>query len=253
MPSIAIPIVITAAGAQPADPVTLQANLISNAQTYAPGLTADLPGALITDVSSTAVGALTVTDSAFVAGINCIAPTNSNGFVLTQQGQLFGIPQGVGSNAQVNEVFSGPAGFVIPQGFTVSDGTNQYVVQDGGIIETGGQSAPLFCIAIQPGTFAIPINTVTTLVTSIPVGYTITCTNPAVGIPATAAQTIPQYRAQVLQAYQAPAIGTPAYVKGQIALVSGVQAATHLDAAERPELDHGRGRRRSLRSGLRHL
>ena len=104
-------------------------------------------------------------------------------------GAVYGVPQGQGSNASVYIVFTGSsAGFVIPIGFTVSDGSNQYVVQDGGVIGSDLQSLPLFAVAVNSGTFAIPANTVTTIVTSVPSPYVLSVTNPLAGTPQESAQ-----------------------------------------------------------------
>ena len=215
---------LSSTGWQQTPPATLRAELIAIATAEAPGLTTELPGSLIEDMASTAVGALAVIDSAKVDLLNSFAPTTANDFILYQLGATYGVTQGYQSNASVNVVFSGTVGFVIPVGFTVSDGTNQYVIQDGGIIGSNGQSLPLFALATQYGTWAIPPGSVTALATSVPGTITLSVTNPAAGTPASAAQTSDQYRAQVLQAGLAPAIGTIRYLKTQLLAVPGVQA-----------------------------
>lgn len=223
-PMIGIPTIVTAAGDTPATPEALQTTLLSNAVTLSPGLVGNLPGTLIEDVASTSVGALAMMDSAYVDLINSISATTANPFILTQLGNMYGVPQGIGSNGSVFVIFSAPGapGFIINAGFQVTDGTNQYTVQDGGIINTGGQSAALFCVAVQSGTFAIPQNTVNQLVTSIPTGYTVTCNNPTAGLPLVAPQTIAQYQAQVIAAGQSTAQGMPQFLKTQIAKVVGI-------------------------------
>lgn len=219
-----LPVIMTPQGAQPTAPATLNAELIAQATALSPGLTADLPGALIEDLASTGTGALVVTDGAYVDLINSVTPYGANEFLLNQLGQIYGVQPGVGSNASVYVVFtSDTPGYVIAKGFTVSDGTNQYVVQDGGVIESGGTSEPLFCLAVQTGTFPIPENTVTTIVTSFPGTITLTCNNPTAGLPSSAAQTVESYRAQVIQAGLATAQGLPTFLKTQILAVPGVQ------------------------------
>jgi Ubiquitin-activating enzyme E1 FCCH domain len=222
MTTIGIPTIVTSAGATPATPQALQTTLLANAVALQPGLTGNLPATLIEDIASTDVGALMVADSGYVDLINSISPTTANPFILIQQGALFGVPQGIGSNGSVFVVFNGPAGFPINAGFQVTDGTNQYTVQDGGSIATGGQTAALFCVAVQSGTFAIPANTVNQLVTSVPAGYTVTCNNPTAGLPQTNPQTLPEYQAQVIQAWQATAQGMPQALKTQLAKVVGI-------------------------------
>jgi len=214
---------ITTAGAIPALPTDLLNAEIAAATALAPGLTADLPGSLVEDMASTAAGAVVVQDQAFVDLVNSISPATANPSILYQLGQVYGVQQGQGSNTSVYVVFSGLAGFVIPVGFTVSDGTYQYTVQDGGIISTSGQSPALYCLATVAGSWAIPAGTVTQIITSVPSGYTLTCTNPSAGLPGLIAQTIASYQAQVMQAGMVTAQGVPTFIKAQLSQVSGVQ------------------------------
>ncbi|MCZ5678176.1 hypothetical protein O5624_02260 [Escherichia coli] len=66
-----IPITMTSAGAQPTPPNNdLLANLITRVAEKVPGYTANLPAGLITDLASTAVGALALIDQAQVDLIN---------------------------------------------------------------------------------------------------------------------------------------------------------------------------------------
>ena len=214
---------ITTAGAIPASPTDLRDAEIAAATALAPGLTANLPGSLVEDMASTAAGAVVIQDQAFVDLVNSISPTTANPSILYQLGQVYGVQQGQGSNTSVYVVFTGLAGFVIPIGFTVSDGTYQYTVQDGGIIATSGQSSPLYCLATVAGSWAIPAGTVTQIITSVPAGFTLTCTNPSAGLPGLTAQTIASYQAQVMQAGMVTAQGVPAFIKNQLQKVTGVQ------------------------------
>ena len=214
---------ITTAGAIPASPTDIRNELVATATALAPGLTANLPGSLVEDMASTAAGAAVVQDQAYVDLVNSISPYTANAPILYQLGAVYGVEQGVGSNTSVYVTFSGTPGFVIPRGFIVSDGSYQYVVQDNGIIQTGGSSAALYCLATTSGSWAIPIGTVTQIVTSVPSGITLTCTNLTTGVPGTAAQTLPEYQAQVIQAGLATAQGMPTFLKTQLQEVSGVQ------------------------------
>lgn len=218
-----LPVVFTAAGIQPQAPADLNAQLIAKATALSPGLTANLPGSLIEDIASTATAALVVIDQARVDLVNSLTPYGANPFITTQLGQVYGIPIGTGSYTSVFVVFSGPAGFPIPKGFVVSDGTYQYVIQDGGIIGTAGQTQSLFALATQPGAWAIPAGTVKQLVTSVPTSFTVTVSNPFAGTPATGGQTEEAYRALVLQAGLASAQGTTSFLKTLLNLVPGVQ------------------------------
>lgn len=221
-----LPTVVTSGGLQPQTVLQLSTQLIAYATAIVPGLTTNLPGSLISDLTGTATGALLVQDQARIDLINSVSPYLANPFVLYQLGAVYGVPQGQGSNASVYIVFTGSsAGFVVPIGFTVSDNTNQYVIQDGGVIGASLQSEPLFAVATVPGTFAIPAGTVTTLITSVPGGYTLSCTNPLAGTPQQSAQTIASYRSQVLQAGLVASVGTPAMVKTLLGNVPGVNPA----------------------------
>jgi len=214
---------ITSAGAVPSSPTTILNEVITNATALSPGLTANLPGSLIEDMASTATGAAVIQDQAFVDLVNSISPTTANQFILYALGQMYGIQQGVGSNTSVYVTFSGTPGFVINVGFIVSDGTYQYVVQDGGVISASGQSSQLYCLSSTSGSFAVPAGTVTEIITSIPKSITLSVTNPQAGIPGTTGQTLAQYQAQVIQAGQATVQGAPSLIKTKLELVSGVQ------------------------------
>lgn len=218
-----LPIVVTAAGPQPTPPATLQSELIANVAATNPGYTANLPGSLIEDISSTDVAALVVCDSAVVELINSVTPFGANEFLLQQLGNIYGVVAGAASNTSVYVTFSGTVGFVIAEGFIVSGGVYQYVVQDGGIIGSGGSSLPLYCVANEAGTWAVPSGTVQTLVTSVPSTVTLTCNNATTGTPGAAAETASSFRARVLQAGLAASQGMPRYLRTLLSNVPGVQ------------------------------
>jgi hypothetical protein len=219
-----LPLLFTAAGPVATPPATLNAALIAAVAATNPGYTANLPGGLVEDISSTDTGALVTMDQARVDAVNNVSPVTANPYVLNQFGQQFGIPQGVAANGSVFVVFSGSPGYVIPPGFIVSDGTNQYVIQDGGTIATGGSSQPLFAVASASGSFAIPAGTVTALGTSVPSPYTLTVTNPLAGVPALAPETTESYRSRIIQAYQVGTTGTLTYLKTLLMAVPGVSS-----------------------------
>lgn len=216
---------ITEAGFIPDTPTTILANVIAQAQALSSGLTADLPASMIEDLASTATGAVVIMDQAECDLGNSISAYTANAPVLYALGAQLGIQQGVGSNTSVYVVFNSTNyGFVINPGFIVSDGTNQYTVQDGGVIPTSGQTVPLYCLAVNAGSFAVPEGTVTQIITSLPTGIVMTCSNLTAGLPGLAAQTLESYQAQVIQGQQATAQGMPAFLKTQIQNVSGVQS-----------------------------
>lgn len=217
------PIVITTAGLQPTPPQTIRDTLVADVAAVNPGYTANLPGSLIEDVASTDVGAIILCDQAKVDLVNSLTPYGANAFLLNQLGQVYGVPQGTATNTSVYVVFSGPPGFVIAKGFTVSDGTYQYVIQDGGVIGSGSVSTNLFCLATIPGTWSVVANSVTQFITSVPSTITLTVTNPEAGTPGQGSQTEEDYRVQVLQAGLAASTGMSRYLKTLLENVSGVQ------------------------------
>lgn len=216
---------MTSAGAIPASPTDLLNAEIALATALSPGLTANLPGSLVEDMASTAAGALVIQDQAFVDLVNSVSPYTANASILYELGAVYGVQQGVGSNTSVYINFYGSTpGFVIPVGFVVSDGSYQYVVQDGGIIAADGTSVPLYCIATLSGSWAVPVGTVTQIVTSIPSGITLNITNLSTGIPGASAQTLQAYQAQVIQAGKSVAQGMPTFLRTQLENVPNVQA-----------------------------
>lgn len=218
-----LPVVIGPAGMQPQTPAALLGRLIQNVTAVRPGYTANLPGSMVEDISSTDVYALLQIDSGVVELVNSLTPFGANVFILNQLGVMLGIAQGQGTNTSVFVEFSGPPGYVIPAGFIVSDGTHQYVVQDGGVIETGGESALLFCLAVNPGSWAVPTSTVTQLITSVPPAIVLSVVNPEAGLPGLGTETEASYRARVLQANLAESQGMATYLKTKLMQVSGVQ------------------------------
>ncbi|MDE3023322.1 MAG: baseplate J/gp47 family protein [Pseudomonadota bacterium] len=213
---------MTSAGPVPTPPSTLQTNLIEGVAATNPDYTANLPGTLIEDISSTDVGALVTMDQARVDAVNNVTPYAANPYVLAQLGIQFGIPQGLATNTSVYVVFTGPAGYVIPAGFIVSDGTYQYVIQDGGVLAASGNSSSLYAIASQSGSWAVPANTVNQIVTSVPTGYTLTVNNPYAGTSGSGAQSVEDYRSQILVAGKAAAQGLPDFLRTQLQKISGV-------------------------------
>jgi len=222
-PTISINIAVGATGAVPSSPVSLWENLITMVAAINPGYTV-LPGGLIEDLASTATYAIALLDSAAVETINSLTPFGANPYILTELGNIYGVTPAQSTNTSVYVVFSSATvGVQIPQGYLVSDGTNQYQVQEGGVIESGGTSQPLYCLATQPGSFPVPANAVTTIVSSVPPAVTLTCDNPQPGTPSAGAQTQAEYAALVLQAGLVSAQGTGRMAKSLLQSVPGVQ------------------------------
>lgn len=225
---MSLPLVMTAAGPVPATPAELDNQLIALVTAAQPGYTANLPGSMIEDISSTDVFAILLCDQAQVDLINALTPYGANAFILAAQGATYGITVGAEVNTSVEIVFSGSSdtyGFEIPIGFTVSDGNYQYVAQGSGIVSNTGSSLPILFVALLSGSWTVPQNTVTQIDTSLPATITtLTCTNPLAGIPSSGAETEESYRARVLDAGLVEAQGTPTYMKTLIKAVPGVQA-----------------------------
>ena len=212
-------------GLTPTPPAVLRANLVAAVLADDPGFTANLPASLVEDLVSTGTGILAETDSAKVETVNSLTPYGANPFVLTQLGNIYGTPIGLASNTSVYLVFTGPNGLTIPIGFTVTDGSFQYRVVDGGVIGAGGVSDPIYALATIQGSWAVPSGTVTGFVTSVPSSISLSVNNPQPGIPGIATgETLENYRARVLQAGLAASQGMPRYLKTLLGNVPGVQS-----------------------------
>lgn len=221
-----IPTIVTPAGLQPTPPATLQQAIIAGVTPTNPDYTATLPASLIEDVLDTEVAGAVLIDQAKVETVNSLTPLAANDYLLIQLGNQAGITQAGETNTAVPVVFSSPAiGFPIPPGFVVGDGTYQYIVQDpGGIIGSGGQSLPLFAVATQIGSWAVPSGSVTQIISSLPSGIVLSVDNPTAGTPGGAAQTATSFRQAVQQANYANVQGAPSLLKTQLARVPNVQA-----------------------------
>lgn len=219
-----VPLIMTATGLQPQSPSNLLSQLITSVAATNPDYTANLPGTLIEDIASTSIGAVALCDAALVELLNCITPGTANQYILTQLGAQFGITQGVGYNTSVNVVFTGPAGYAINQGFIVSDGSYQYVLQNTVVIPSGGQTGQCYCLAVLAGSIAVVAGTVTQLVSVPPNTISLSVTNPFAGVPGTGAETVQAYQARVVQAGQAISQGMPPTLRTALQAVPGVQA-----------------------------
>jgi hypothetical protein len=219
-----LPTIVTTAGLQPRDIEEIRNSLLTQVASTNPGYTANLPGILIEDISSTDTLAIAQCDSARVETVNSLTPLGANAFLLLELGQMLGVPVGSTSFTSVFVTFQGPAGFVLGKGFIVTDGLFQYALNDGGIIGSDGFSLPLFAIATQGGTWAVPAGSVNKLVTSIPSGITVTVNNLQGGIPgSTVGLTESDYRGRVMRANLAASQGMARYLRTLLANVPGVQ------------------------------
>ncbi|SMG37137.1 baseplate J/gp47 family protein [Cedecea sp. NFIX57] len=218
-----LPVNYDIAGPEPLTADALRQQVIATATKLSPGITTDLPGSLIEDMVSTSVGALMVIDQARVDLINSCSPYAANAHLLGQLGNIYGVPRGKGTNTSVYVIFVGPPGFSIPKGFQVGDGAHTYAVQRDAVIPGKGQTDPLYCLATTEGTWAVPAGSVNQIKTSVPAGFTITCTNLTNGLPGAQEQNYASYRAQVMQAGMYGVQGTPDCYHAELKRVYGVQ------------------------------
>jgi hypothetical protein len=218
-----LPLIMTSAGLQPQSPINIRNAIVSSVAATNPDYTANLPGSLIEDICSTDIAAIVESDSFLVDLVNSISPNGANPFILGLFGQLYGLTPQLATNTSVFVVFFGPPGFVIVEGFTVTDGNYSYVVKDGGIIGVSGQSAPLYAISPTTGIWAVPAGVVNQLATSVPSTFNVSCINQEDGFPSSAAETIPQYHDRVMTAGLAASTGMARYVKTLLANIPGVQ------------------------------
>ena len=218
-----LPLVMTQQGLQPVSPADLRSQLIALVSASNPDYTANLPGSLVEDISSTDVYALVESDSFLVDLVNSITPYGANPYLLNQLGILYGVDKQPVTNTSVVVVFNGPPGYVIAQGFTVSDGTYQYVCQGGGIVGLSGVSLPLYALATQQGAWPVPANTVVQMITSVPANITLAVTNPVSGVPSQTGEPISVFRERCFTAGLAASTGMARYLKTLVGNVPGVQ------------------------------
>ncbi len=171
----------------------------------------------------TSTGALVMMDQARVDLINSISPYGANEFLLNQLGQIYGPVMSSASNTGVYVTFTGTLGFPIIAGFIVSDGTHQYIVQSGVIIPSSGTTGPVYCLASDSGSWAVPAETVINLVTSVPTSVALSVTNLTAGTPGGDVETWEAYRVRVLQAGLVTCQGTGNTLKTLLSNVPGVQ------------------------------
>jgi hypothetical protein len=214
---------MTDQGLQPASPSDLRAALIALVAATNPDYTANLPGSLIEDISSTDTFALVESDSFLVDLVNSVTPYGANAFLLNQLGILYGVDHQPVTNTAVYVVFSGPPGYVVNQGFVVGDGTYQYICQSGAICGLDGNSLPVYALATVPGAWEVLPNTVVQFLTSVPASIPLTCTNPISGIPSISGEPISVFRERCFTAGLAASTGMGRYLKTICGNIPGVQ------------------------------
>ncbi|ANI28269.1 baseplate J-like family protein [Yersinia entomophaga] len=220
-----LPVSYNASGPIPLTANELRDKIVSLATAQSPGITTDLPGSLVEDIVSTSVGALLVCDQARVDLINSVGPLTANIFMLNTLAEQYGITgQKTEGLTTVQIIFSGPAGFALPQGFLVSDGTHQYSLSDTTIIPASGTTSPVTCAATITGTWAVPENTVNNIATSLPSDIVITCTNQTAGIPGGPTETVAEFRGRVWESGMSTVQGYPGFIRQKLTDLDNVQA-----------------------------
>lgn len=202
----------------------LRSQLVTEATALAPGLTTELPGSIIEDMASTGAGALLVADQARIDLIHSVGPNTANLTMLTELAQQYGVPSQKSEGlTTVPVVFSSQnIGFLVPRGFIVSDGTNQFSTNDVAVIRNNGTTSPVTVTATQSGSFTVPVGSVTTVVTSVPTNITLTCTNLTAGTPASDAETNAAFRFRVWDAGMATVQGYPGFIRTALNEVANI-------------------------------
>jgi hypothetical protein len=218
-----LPLVMTPQGLQPIAPADLRAALIALVAASNPDYTANLPGSLIEDISSTDTFALVESDSFLVDLVNSVTPLGANPYLLNQLGILYGVDKQPVTNTSVYMVFTGTPGYVIMQGFVVSDGTYQYICQTGGICGADGNTLPIYALATVSGSWDVAPNTVVQMITSVPADVALSVTNPVAGIPSLTGEPISVYRERCWTAGLAASTGMGRYLKTLVGNIPGVQ------------------------------
>jgi hypothetical protein len=218
-----LPIVIGPQGPIPTPPATLRQQLVDKVSQTNPNYTSNLPASLIEDIVSTDVGALIIANQFLIDLINSISPYYANPFILNQLGvDVYGIQPANATNTAVDVIFLGTPGFLIIPGFTVTDGTYQYICAEGGVIGTDQQSLPIHAVASVPGTWAVPAGSVNGLITSVPQNVQLTVINPNDGIPSVGQETVTSFRTRTLTAGLAASTGMDRYLKTLLWNIPGV-------------------------------
>jgi hypothetical protein len=156
-------------------------------------------------------------------------PTNFTGSISGDILTVTGITSG---QIMVGDAIGGPnvaPGTVVTGPGSGSGGTGTYILNNAQTVlseaMTGAThgTATVYVVAKNSGSWAIPPNTITTIITSVPTGFTIYCSNANTGLPSTEDETPALYRARVMDANLAPSTGQISYLKTLLRNVPGVQ------------------------------
>lgn len=220
-----LPVIVTAAGAQPQDPSDIRAQIQSAAVANSPGATTDLPGILIEDILSTQVPAVSLCDNARVDLVNSLDPGKANQALLIGLGSVNGIQKDQPANTTVTVVFTASqTGYVVPEGLLVGDGTHIFQLNEDTVISGGGTSTTVTATAVQSGAFGVPAGTVNQIKSSVPPNINLKVTNPADGTPGNPdGESWASYRSRIMIGQRAVCTGGPSLIKTLVSNVPGVQ------------------------------
>jgi hypothetical protein len=211
-------------GATPQETTDLRSTVDAKISAILPDYTSTLPKSLIENILTTGTYMMSQCDQSYIELINSISATNSNNVILNQIAQQAGIKAiSAPTRTSVYVVFTSTVGLIIPQGFLVSDGTYQYEVQNGGVVGSGGETLPLYCLATQDGAWAIAAGAVNETITAPPTGFTIIVTNPSTGTPAGAVETEAEFRWRVIRSMTVGGQGMATRLKQMLYQIDGVQ------------------------------
>lgn len=216
-----LPIIIGEAGPQTTDPTVIYSTFTQKVANIVPGYTVTLPAGLITDLASTATGALSVLDQARVDIINSVSPYGANEPLLEELSYIYGTVKGEETNVSVPVIFRGTPGLPISRGFLVGDGNHQYMVTASFIIPSSGQTEAQLCVSQESGSWAVPAGTVTQLISSVPSQYQLTCNNQEAGNPPTQEESLASFRTRMMREGMFAVQGTPPAVKASLRRVTG--------------------------------
>lgn len=218
-----LPVIYDTSGPVAKTPSQLRDSLKAEAIALSPGLTTELPGSLIEDMTSTGTGGLIVMDQARIDAIRSVGPLTANEAMLTDLAQQYGVPpiKSAGSTT-VPVRFSGTPNFLVPAGFVVSDGVHQYAIDKSALIRSDGTSPAVTAVSTTSGSWPVPANTVRSVVTAIPQGITVTVNNLVSGTAASLAETPEQFRDRVWEAGMSTVQGYPGIIRTELNKVDNV-------------------------------
>jgi hypothetical protein len=209
---------LTSAGLTTTPLDDLYNNFLAAVEVARPDVSVRLPSELLEGFCASATFGINQAENTLAYAVNAITPLGANELALKAQAYQMGIEKNTTTRTAVWVTFTGTAGYVLNQGFVVSDGTYQYMTSAAAIINSSG-IAVVYCVATNDGAWSIQIGTVTTLISSKPIAVTLSCTNTETGIPSLAEESLAELRGRVILAMKITANGTIPYLKTLLELI----------------------------------